>query len=106
MLKEICQACEYQGWHGKEEADKLNLKHTCNKKIAKITHCQKLIHEDAICGVKLDCHLHDWRQREQIVQAVKKENQEWINGKRCVRCGTAKKYDALCDTCDNCLDNN
>ena len=33
------------------------------------------------------------------------ENQAWIDGKRCHYCGRAKPYDALCDTCDDCLDN-
>ena len=33
------------------------------------------------------------------------ENQAWIDGKRCHYCGRVKKYDALCDTCDDCLDN-
>ena len=28
------------------------------------THCQKFVEKGkAICGVKLDCHLHDWRQK-------------------------------------------
>lgn len=31
-----------------------------------IPRCTKLVEDgNAICSVKLDCHLHDWRQREQ-----------------------------------------
>lgn len=26
-------------------------------------YCDKIIDGNAICGVKLDCHLHDWRNR-------------------------------------------
>jgi hypothetical protein len=25
------------------------------------SHCQKTVEGNAICGVRLDCHLHDWR---------------------------------------------
>lgn len=31
--------------------------------LEKITHCQKPIEGDSICGCKLDCHIHDWRQK-------------------------------------------
>ena len=31
--------------------------------------CGKLVDEIAICNVKLDCHLHDWRQKDKINQA-------------------------------------
>lgn len=27
----------------------------------KVTHCQDRVEGKATCGVKLDCHLHDWR---------------------------------------------
>jgi len=43
--------------------------------------------------------------RQKIEEKIKQENQAWIDGERCHYCGRVKKYDALCDTCDDCLDN-
>ena len=43
--------------------------------------------------------------RQKIEEKIKQENQDWIDGKRCHYCGRAKPYDALCDTCDDCLNN-
>ena len=45
-------------------------------KINKKTHCQKSIYGNGVCGVKLDCHLHDWRQKDQIIlekERIKRE---------------------------------
>jgi hypothetical protein len=49
------------------------------KKIEKLTHCQKLVENGtAICTCKLNCHLHDWRQKDftRAVLATLKEKIE------------------------------
>jgi len=33
------------------------------ERLEKLTTCQKPTEGNAICGCKLDCHLHDWRAR-------------------------------------------
>lgn len=56
-----------------------------------LTHCKKLVENgQAICGCKLDCHLHDWRQRDRIealreaieggklVNREERSNTEWF----------------------------
>lgn len=46
------------------------------------THCQKLVENGkAICNVKLDCHLHDWRQRDEI-RSLLQEIVEEIEGQK------------------------
>jgi hypothetical protein len=38
------------------------------------TTCNKPVENGkAICGCKLDCHLHDWRQKEQIATALREQ---------------------------------
>ena len=42
------------------------------------THCQKTIEGDALCGCKLDCHLHDWRaDKEEITPAHEWRSELW-----------------------------
>lgn len=37
----------------------------------KVTHCTKLVHGGAaLCGIKLDCHIHDWRNRADMEKLV------------------------------------
>ncbi len=38
--------------------------------LAEVTRCQKRIPGNAICGCKLDCHLHDWRQKDLLAEVV------------------------------------
>ena len=53
------------------------------KEIEKITHCQKDVeHGKAICSVKLDCHLHDWRQHEEL-EYYKRTLQEELDKMYC-----------------------
>jgi hypothetical protein len=37
---------------------------------------------------------------------LKDRDAEWLDGKRCLGCGSEKEYDPLCDTCDKCLNEN
>ena len=39
---------------------------TLHQELQKALRCGKDMGDGSICGCKLDCHLHDWRQREQI----------------------------------------
>lgn len=41
-----------------------------------VLECRKTFEDGSICGVKLDCHLHDWRQKEytnEILSDIKKK---------------------------------
>lgn len=52
-----------------------------SKKVEELLHCKKSVENGkATCGVKLDCHIHDWRQND-ICPAGADEN------------GFCKRYD-------------
>lgn len=38
--------------------------------------CGKEMHDGSICGVVLDCHLHDWRQKDLIRETITKALEE------------------------------
>ena len=35
-----------------------------------VSRCLKPFHDGSICQVRLDCHLHDWRQKETLPTPV------------------------------------
>lgn len=45
------------------------LTETLHQQLQKALTCGKDMGDGSICGCKLDCHLHDWRQREEIQKA-------------------------------------
>lgn len=59
------------------EIEKL-LESEISRAVIKASTCKKVVHDNAICGCKLDCHLHDWRQKDQIKSAVAKEREEIV----------------------------
>lgn len=68
---------EIDSWKYVTEHKKKRIKEIIKAEIASALTCGKYVEEGkAICGVKLDCHLHDWRQKEQIATALKTQKYE------------------------------
>lgn len=66
-------------WHRNFEL-KLFIADLLSKNNERLIKCQKLVEDGkAICGVRLDCHLHDWRQKD-FLEDYKKELVEEIEG--------------------------
>lgn len=58
------------------------------EELQKALVCGKEFSDGSICGCKLDCHLHDWRQRDELQKARKEERErikQWAY-KRATRC--------------------
>lgn len=47
---------------------------TLHHQLQKALTCGKELPDGSICGCKLDCHLHDWRQRDE----VQKARHDWL----------------------------
>lgn len=48
--------------------------------LATESRCKKLVENGkAVCGVKLDCHLHDWRQKEMIATEMVRILEEYTD---------------------------
>lgn len=53
-----------------KERVSLNFHHQLQKAL----RCGKDMGDGSVCGCKLDCHLHDWRQRDELQKA----RQDWL----------------------------